>query len=697
MPVRLNNSTQPGSFFASPRRTMAGICLLLIVLVLAVFGQCRGFAFVNWDDGAFVYENKHVLGGLTWENARWAMTAGIGKDATDTDYWRPVSIMSHMLDVSLFGLNAGAHHMMSVALHALAAVLLFLVLRGMTGRMWSSAFVAAVFAMHPLRVESVAWVAERKDVLSGLFLMLALGAYLRHVRRSFRWGSYSLLLLMGALAMMSKAMLVTLPCVLLLLDHWPLGRTQSVAPGRLLVEKIPLFIMAFIVAGITLGGPGCANDKLWAALPWFYRVGNSVLSYGIYIKQTLWPTGLACFYTFPGRNLNVGHAVSALVVLTAITAVVWRMRRKGGAVVGWFWYLGMLVPVIGLFTQVGDQAHADRFTYLATIGLSLMVTWPAVEWAGEVRSRRVVLGSVAAAALVGWTITAHVQVSHWRDTLSLWHHAIECDPNDSVAHAHFGDALIEAGRIPEAISSYERALTLSPFHFRARMNLGIILLRVGKFEEAEGHLRRAAIDDPNTAETHGSLALILLRKNKLDEALIHLQKAADIRPDADNWYNLGNAQLQSGQFAKAIDSYLRVVASNSEHADAQYCLGMAYARLGKMDEAVSHYQSALVADPWHLPSINNLAWLLATSRQDSLRNGARAVELMQMALQLPGGSKVHLLHALAAAYAETGQFERAVEVATQVAAIAKREGNAAMLQAVLTERDAYLAGTPWRE
>ncbi|WP_395737191.1 tetratricopeptide repeat protein [Prosthecobacter sp.] len=690
---------QMGGFraFFTPGRTAAAVCLALVFMVLGVFWQCRAFSFVNWDDNAFVYENSHVRQGLTWENVRWSLTAGIGKEVCETDYWRPVSIMSHMLDVSLFGLNAGAHHMMSVALHALTAVALFLVMRAMTGRLWPSAFVAAVFAIHPLHVESVAWVGERKDVLSGLFFVLALGAYQRFVQRPFHLGIYLLLLLMSALSMMSKPMLVTLPCVLLLLDHWPLGRTRSVPLKRLFIEKIPLFLMTATVAGITLTGRGCPNDPLWAALPWYYRAGNAMLSYGTYIRQTFWPEGLVVFYTFPGRNLNVGGAWASVALLIIVTALAWRLRQKSWLGIGWLWFLGMLMPVIGLLTQAGDQAHADRYTYLSMIGLTLMVTWAADEWAGTQKARRQFLGATAAAVLVVLSFAAHAQTSHWRDTLSLWQHAVNCDPTESVAHANLGNALIEAGRTEEAIVSYERALKVNAFHLRARMNLGLTLMRVGKFEEAEAHLRRAVQDGSQEAEAFSGLALILLRKGVLDEAITYLQKAVALHPDVSNCFNLGNALMQSGQYARAAESFLQVIEFNPNHADARYCLGMACTQLGNVTEAGACYESALRVNPSHLPSLNNLAWLLATSKQDSLRNGARAVVLMEHALQLPGGSRAHLLQVLAAAYAESGQFEKASQTAFEAATNAQNQRNPALAQAILKERQAYLSGVPWRE
>ncbi len=682
------------------------ICGLLLMLVLAVYWQTREFTFLNFDDNTLVYKNSHVLRGLTWENVQWSLTAGIGKDAKDADYWRPLSLMSHMLDMSLFGLNAGAHHLVSVALHALTAIALFLVMHGMTATLWRSAFVAALFAVHPLHVESVAWVAERKDVLSGLFFVLALGAYRYHVLRPFRWGSCLLMLLMSALAMMSKPMLVTLPCVLLLVDLWPLNRLASVPLKRLLLEKSPLFIMAAIVASLTLSGHGSSNDLLWAKLPWYYRAGNALLSYGIYIRQTLWPTGLSCFYPYPGINfldpnaktsLDLGQVVAAVVVLLSITAIVVWQRKKSWLVVGWLWYLGMLIPVIGLLTQAGDQAHADRYTYLAMIGLSFMVIWPAAQWAGNGRTHRVVAAGSAVAVLVILTVVANKQVTHWRDSVSLWSHAVECNPEDYASHSGLGNALVDAGRLDDAATSYQRALKISPFLARANLVVGINFLRLGQLNEAQSCLRRVLAVEPQTAQAHSSLAYIHLCKGELEQAVSSYQTAVSIAPDASNYSGLGNALLQSGDLPKAIESYQQAVAKDPKHLDANVGLGMAYARLGQIDAAVATYQKVLAENPQHLPAINNLAWLLATSKQDSIRNGTQAVALVEYALQLPGGSRVHLLHTLAAAYAETGQYDKAAQVALHASTMANAQGNVGLSQQILNERKAYLAGSPWRE
>lgn len=684
----------------------AVICGLLVLLVSLVYWETRQFGFVNFDDDVFVYKNKHVLRGLTWENARWAMTAGTSYNAGDADYWRPVSQMSHMLDVSLFGLNAGAHHLMSVALHALTAISLFLVLNRMTAALWSSAFVAALFAVHPLHVESVAWVAERKDVLSGFFFVLALKAYHGFAAHPFRWWRYLAALFLSALSMMSKPMLVTLPCVFLLVDLWPLNRWRSSSWKRLLVEKIPLFAMAVMVAVLTMNSPGVTHSILWRKLPWLCQIGNALQSYGIYIWQTLWPASLACFYPHPGISvvnpfartmLEPGHVALAVAVLVVISAVVWRCRQNKCLVVGWLWYLGMLAPVIGLFTQAGDQAHADRYMYLAMIGLSLMIAWPAAQWADKHRKRSLLLGALAVLWLLALTIVARKQVAYWHDSVRLWSRAVECSPEDYTSYGALGNALVLAGRESEAVPPYLKALEINPHYSKASLVVGVNLLRQGRFDEGAVHLQNALADDPQMAMAHSGLGFVFLCRRDLAKSVSHYQEAVSLEPDAVNLCGLGNALLESGDVSKAVENYRKALAADAGHLDARAGLGMAFSKLGQADLAVGCYREILAKNPQHLLALNNLAWLLATSRQDSVRDGARAVNLVENALQLPGGSRPHLLHTLAAAYAETGQFEKAVQISRQVTAFARDQGNTSLMQQCLKERLAYESGAPWRE
>ncbi|MBN8419870.1 MAG: tetratricopeptide repeat protein [Verrucomicrobia bacterium] len=699
-------SLQPSSAGLRPPWVQWMICALLLLLVLAIYWQTHGFAFVNFDDDVFVYKNKHVLRGLTWENLSWSLTAGIGSAAEDADYWRPMSWLSHMLDVSLFGLNAGSHHLMSVALHALTAMALFLVMHRMTAALWSSAFIAALFAVHPLHVESVAWVAERKDVLSGLFFVLALGAYHHYATRPFRWSSFLPVLLLSALSMMSKPMLVTLPCVLLLMDVWPLNRWRSVPLKRLVLEKIPLFAMSVFVAALTLGSPGVKHNVLWVKLPWFYQIGNAILSYVTYIRQTVWPTSLACFYPHPGIShldptarirLDFGQIALALTVLLLITALVWRWRHNKCLAVGWFWYLGMLAPVIGLFTQAGDQAHADRYTYLAMTGLVMMIAWPAAQWAEKNRHRTMLLGTSAVLVLLALTITARSQVRHWHDSVSLWSRAVECNPEDYASYSGLANALVDAGREAEAAAAYAHALKINPRLSRANLAVGINLLRQGRLDEAADHLQNALAVEPQMAQAHSGLGFVFLCRGDLPRSVSHYQTAVGIDPDAVNLCGLGNALLQSGEVSKSLESYQKALAVDPGNLDAMAGQGMACAKLGQLDLAAGCYRKVLEKNPQHLLALNNLAWLLATSRQDSVRDGAKALSLVALALQLPGGSRPHLMHTLAAAYAETGQFEKAIQIVQQVTAAARTQGNTSLMQQCLNERLAYESGSPWRE
>jgi hypothetical protein len=456
------------------RWRVSGVCIFLAVIIWMVFGQTLGHEFVNYDDDLYVYENPVVQKGLTWEGFRWALTyGGIG-------HWHPLTWLSHMLDCQLYGLNAGGHHLTNLLLHGAATILLFLVLRRMTGTLWRSAFVAAVFAIHPLRVESVAWVAERKDVLSGLFFMLTLWAYVRYVQRQSRvegrgsnaqatpalgsrlWTfDYYLVLLFFALGLLSKNMLVTLPFVLLLLDYWPLNRLAGFSPGVLLrrvAEKIPLFVLTIGSCMATALVPEIRSAD---TLPFGLRMENALVSYVIYLWQMIHPSGLACLYPNPASYLPLWQVAGALGLLLAISGAVWAFRQKHPwLVVGWLWYLGMMVPVIGI-VQISHYAHADRYTYLPQIGLYLLLTWAAADLCAGWRHRRVVLGGGSAIILMALIFCAHTQSSYWRNSESLWTHALTCTSDNYIAHNNLGNALLEKGEVDEAMAQYQKALEIN--------------------------------------------------------------------------------------------------------------------------------------------------------------------------------------------------------------------------------------------
>jgi protein O-mannosyl-transferase len=472
---------------------------VLALAVWAVFGQTLHDGFLRYDDEDYVKNNPNVTAGLTLKGIAAAF---VRVDPQCPD-WAPLTTLSHMLDCQFCGLRPAGHHLTNVLLHAATAILLFLVLWNMTGALWRSAFVAAVFAIHPLRAESVAWVTERKDVLSGLFFMLTLAAYVRFARwagqrgpgawNCFRSPFYWLALLLFSLGLLAKTMLVTLPFVLLLLDYWPLNRLASAATAaaqtrpsnwlRLCLEKVPFFALS---AGGCVATILAQRDVIKSVphLTIFARVANALVSYATYLWQMVWPAGLAVFYPHPGSQLSVWKAGLCALILLIISAGVMLERGKHPyLLVGWLWYLGMLVPVIGL-VQVGGQARADRYTYLPQIGLYLMVAWGAAAWSSGWIWRRVALGAGAVASITGFLIVDYIQTAYWKDDVTLWAHAEACVPENFTVEDNLGAALADRGNLADATVHYQRSLELKPDDFEAHLNLGSAWARQGRLAEA---------------------------------------------------------------------------------------------------------------------------------------------------------------------------------------------------------------------
>ena len=539
-----------------------------------------------------------------------------------------------MLDCSLYGLKAGGHHFSNVLFHAIAVVLLFLALQQMTGALWRSAFVAAVFAIHPLHVESVAWVAERKDVLSGVFFMLTLLAYVRYARAPSTW-RYVIVAFVFALGLMSKPMLVTVPFVLLLLDYWPFRRVadQRSHPGhqllRLLVEKIPLIALSAVSSVVTFmaqrGAIGWTEQ-----LPMLPRVNNALMSYVIYVRQMFWPANLAVFYPHPENRLSPWEISLALAVLIGVTTAAAILRKKAPYfIMGWFWYLGMLVPVIGL-VQVGWQGHADRYTYLPQIGLYIAGTWAFADLTASWRRRRVLQIAAALLVVAALSCSASIQTSYWRNSETLFTHTLAVTKHNDVAEN----------------------------------NLGIIFLQNGQLDDAISRLQAAIDLRPENGPAHNNLAKALLQKGRLAEAMVHYRKFLEIEP---------------------------------ENVEARNILGTALIQQGRIREAIEQWQEAQTIEPENGNAASNLAWVFATCPDDSIRDGRRAVELAEKALRISGGKIPMIFRILAAAYAENGRFSEAIESAQRGADLATSQGNSGLAVELQSNIALYQAGTPLRD
>ena len=695
---------------------IVSICALLVAITWAVFSQTLTYPFVTYDDPQYVYANPDVSAGISLPRISWAFTHTIAGN------WHPLTTISHMLDCQLYGLNFAGHHFTNVLFHTIAVVLLFLVLQQMTGSLWRSAFVAALFAIHPLHVESVAWVSERKDVLSAVFFMLTLSAYARYVHAP-SVTNYLLLLLLFALGLMSKPMLVTLPFVLLLLDYWPLGRITHVGfpkalerqPAsssqwpvirRLIAEKGPLFVLSVFSSVVTLFTQFQSTGTL-SQLPLAWRLNNAAVSYVVYIWQMFWPVRLAAFYPHPNDQLHLWQVLLAIAFLIAATllAIHWRKERPY-IFTGWFWYLGMLVPVIGL-VEAGDQARADRYTYLPQIGLYVLITWGITDlmtsvmtrtchsppvttgWQSPARGARKnpaysphargsnpgivsqsLCAALAAAIIMSLSWRAFVQTSYWKNSEVLWNHTLAVTSDNDVAHYNLGYFFLQRGDLDSAISRFETALQIRSGNSAAHYNFGSALIE-------------------------NNLANVLAQKGRLNEAVDHYHSAMRLRPSyGDPYLNLGNVLFQQGRMRDAMALWQKAHATESKDARFHTALADAFLRAGLQKDAMIEYEYAARTSSQDPLPRNNLAWLLATSSDVSIRDGNRAVELANEAVRLSHGKDPNCLRTLAAACAESGRFVEAEETARRALRAAELLDNRTLVNALRDEIALYELGLP---
>ena len=644
------------SIAAQPRSALWLMATLLVLATIALYWPVTGYDFIVVDDPDYVAANPHVLGGLTWENICWAFTSlGIG-------LWHPLTWISHMLDCECFGLRPGLHHLTSLLLHAANTALLFVVLRTMTGALWRSAAVAALFALHPLHVESVAWVAERKDVLSTFWLMLTLLAYHRYTR-SLRQNAearmrepvasgtqhgaddtlhvsrftlapllfYLLSLFLFVCGLMSKPMIVTLPLVLLLLDYWPLGRfrastgnPQTASILRLLVEKLPFLAFAVLTSLITL-----QSGRRFGALPSATevpipaRLANATLSYVGYLVQAFWPSDLVVYYPLPA-TFSAWGVVGAATLLIGISVTAFCLvRRWPFVLVGWLWYLATLLPVIGLI-QLANYSHADRYTYVPLIGVFVGLTWSVGEVLRYWRGRELgYFAGAAGAVMLLCLVCARRQVGYWRNSETLLRHALKVSEDNWFAHNKLGTAFYQQGRISEAISQFQEAIRLKLDYANAYNNLGAAFAKKSQTDEAIRQFQEAIRLEPDHPLAHYNLGNALLLKGQTDEAITQYQEAIRLNPNhAEAHYNLGTALGSKGQTDEAITHYQEATRLNPGNADAHYNLGLALASKGQTDEAIRRFEATLKVKPDYAAARQYLDAVFAAKAHSSQPPGA---------------------------------------------------------------------------
>ena len=575
------------------------ICIFLAVSTFAVYSQVQDHEFINYDDDKYVTNNEYVKAGFTRDSVGWALTTSYNSN------WHPMTWLSHMLDAQLFGPNSKGHHLTNLLFHIANVLLLFLVLLRMTGALWQSGFVAALFALHPLNVESVAWVAERKNVLSTFFWLLTMWAYIRYAQKT-NLKRYSLVILFFAMGLMSKPMLVTLPFVLLLLDYWPLRRLQSdrrTAISRLVYEKIPLLVLVAgsVVTTLTVQKMGGALGSL-NAFPIQERVINALVSYWLYLQKMIWPGGLAIFYAHPENTLSVWKGLATAALLALVTTAAIRLARRAPYfAVGWFWYLGTLIPVIQL-VQTGSIAMADRYAYVPLIGIFIIIAWGLPELLAKWRLRSRILTIAAGIWISTLMLMTWNQVSHWKNSITIFSHAIEVTdieyPDFLLAHNNLANALLAEGRTGKAISHYKMAINLMPDYAVNHNHLANALFAELNTEEAISHFKMAIELMPDYAFSHNNLATALFAEQKTEEAISHYKTAVKLLPDyATAHYNLGFALMKEKKTGEAIFHFKMAIQLEPNNTNAHSNLGNALLAEQKTKEAISHYKIAINLKP----------------------------------------------------------------------------------------------------
>ena len=623
------------------------ICVALALATLAVYWQVCNYDFIKYDDDVYVTDNYHVTSGLSVPNIRWAFTT------PHAGNWLPLTWLSFMLDCQLFGPNPGWMHLVNLLLHIANTLMLFAVLKKMTGSLWPSAFVAALFALHPLHVESVAWITERKDVLSTLFLLLTLAAYVSYVRRP-GLVRYLLTVLLFTLGLLAKPMLVTLPFLLLLLDYWPLERfaapravkTAAIPDRRrvlyrIIIEKIPFLVLSAVSSVITFivqKGSGAVLDVNTLSLQ--KGVANAFLSYAKYIGKMFWPQNLAVFYPLDIADIPLWQIVLCVLLLLVISIFAVRFGRKHRYLpVGWFWFVGTLIPVIGL-VQSGAQSLADRYTYISLTGLFIIIAFGADRLTAKWNYRKYFLSLLAAVVLGAASVCTSLQLKFWQNSITLFQRAVDVTSNNFLIYNNFANVLGKMGKLNQSLEYLNKALALRPNSAEIHNNLGNAFRELGKVDQAIEHYKEAVKYKPDLADAHFNLGIALSKKGNFNEAVAEYQKALAIEPaNADTLSELGLVYAQQGKLDQAFDCYNKAIVIEPANIIAHGRLGLALAEQGKIDDAIREFRTVLKARPDDVEMYCNLGILLERQNKTD-----QAIEQYRRALQIkPDDSKARKL------------------------------------------------------
>lgn len=700
------------------------ISLLLLLITIAVYFPVASYDFSIFDDNDYITENVVVQNGLTWSGLQWAFMTGHASN------WHPLTWISHMVDGELFGLKPGAHHLVNSVFHAANAVLVFVLLLRLTNAFWPCAFGAALFAWHPLRVESVAWISERKDVLSLFFSLLALLAYARYAKRRSQARDeklniarspklnppafdYGLALLFFALSLLSKPTAVTVPFVMLLLDYWPFGRMQNSACevrniknsgsqlpaiNHLLLEKWPFFALSAASCVVTFLVQRAGGMVLsLAKVPFGDRLENVPLAYANYLLKMIWPTHLAALYQWSGHPSTLA-VISAAALLVLISAVAWRVRKRNPYwFVGWLWFLGTLVPMIGL-VQVGGITMADRYTYFPSVGISMALALGLRDSILRFQLPKIIIGGMAGLILAACLVLTENQLRYWRDDVSLYSHVIEVNGETGFGHHRLGLAFEQKGRDAEAMAEFKTSIKMEYGNAETHGDLANLLTQSGQLNEAMAEYQNALKLDPNSATTHYNLALLLTKLGQPEEAMQHDVEVLKLDPNfVEAHISLGLLLTKSGQYDDAIKHYDEAMRLEPANWYPRYLKGKALLKQGRDREAVESLQQALKLAPDNLPALSYLAEVLASDNDPGIRDGRAALALIQKTIKLSSDARPNLLETLAMSYAELGRFNEAQTVAQNAIDLARSRGMTDYLPMLEQQLQCYKNNKPFHQ